>query len=437
MVGMAVTMVQYKIPSILPEIMQHFAMNATEASWLMSIFTLIGIFVSLPASGLARRLGPKKPMLIAALFVVTGSIIGLLAQASWVLILSRAIEGIALVIVTTTGPILIQRSVRPDRIGTAMGIWGLWGSLGSTAAGVITPTLLEQLGFTGVWLIYAAFMLLAAVILMVVVHLPATVTPKDKPLHLTTSHKNDFHTQTPPPSMDNHLPIHNQDDDLEGFSPTTPSSLPSSTPAPLPSPSQASALAFTPQRLHYRALITPNTLLFFVGFMAVQICLLAVLSFVPTRLFDQGFNATLAGFISTLPMLLAIISTPLFGVISDAIGRYKPLLVISLLTMGPCTFILYNNTGLLMWVAVCAMGLISMGVFGVLIAAVIKLLPGPEYVPMGMGVMLMMQSLGQFLGTALVQLLLGPQLTNWFFAGIVIMIISFIGTLAFIFVKIK
>jgi MFS family permease len=396
LVGISVAMVQYKIPTIMAQIMQLFSMNAAAASWLMSIFTLVGVFVALPASGLANRIGPKKPMLIAALFVVLGSIIGLLAQVSWVLILSRAIEGVALTIVTTTGPILVQRCVDPKKIGAAMGIWGLWGSLGSTAAGVITPTLMELMGFEGIWVIYAGFTLLAAVLLMVLIRLPKTGAD-------TAANAN--------------APV----------VPSTTQSNVQSTPQLSPSP----------VRPRYRALLTRDIGLFFVGFTTMQICLLAVLAFVPTHLNNEGFDPTVSGFISTIPMLLAIISSPLFGAISDRIGRYKPLLLAALFVMGPCTFGFYISTGALMWVAVLVMGLIGMGGIGLSIAALTKLLPGPQYVPMGMGVMVLVQSVVQFLGTFLVQLLLGPDLTNWFFAGLVIMILGILGTLALAAVKLR
>lgn len=49
--------------------------------------------------------------------------------------------------------------------------------------------------------------------------------------------------------------------------------------------------------------------------------MLAILAFVPTILQMQGFDPTLSGIISTAPMLLSIISSPLFGVISDKIGQ--------------------------------------------------------------------------------------------------------------------
>ena len=168
--------------------------------------------------------------------------------------------------------------------------------------------------------------------------------------------------------------------------------------------------------------------LFFGAFVVYNICMLAILAFVPTILQMQGFDPTLSGIISTAPMLLSIISSPLFGVISDRIGRNKPLLIIAMFVMGPCTFLLYTQTGPLLWVGVFAMGLLGMGGIGQYLSGFTKLLPSPELASVGMGVLVTFQGVGQFLGTFFVQMLLGPQLTEWWFAGMVLMFLGFAGT---------
>ncbi len=38
------------------------------------------------------------------------------------------------------------QNVSPDKVGTSMGIWGIWGCVGSTVAAVLTPTVFEACG---------------------------------------------------------------------------------------------------------------------------------------------------------------------------------------------------------------------------------------------------------------------------------------------------
>ena len=379
--GISVAMIQYKVPTILTELMALFAMDAKAASWLMSIFTLMSIFVALPTGWLAQKFGAKRMMVVACGIAILGSLIGVASGSSAVLIFSRAVEGVALTVLTTCGPIVVQKCVKPEKIGSAMGIWGIWGCLGSTIAAVVTPTVFETLGFSGLWILFATIAGCAAVLVSVAIRVPQ---------------------------------------ETQGQDPAVPES--------------DGSLAEKPR---YREMLTRDIVLFFVGFAIFNICLLAILSFVPTILQMQGFDPTLSGLISTAPMLLSVISSPLFGVISDKIGRCKPLLVAAMLVMGPCTLALYTQTGALLWVAVVVMGLVGMGGVGMFLSGYMKLLPRSELASIGMGVMILVQGLGQFLGTFLVQILLGPTLENWVFAGTVLMVMGLVGTVSLLLCRLK
>lgn len=379
--GISVAMIQYKVPTILTELMALFAMDAKAASWLMSIFTLMSIFVALPTGWFAQKFGAKRMMIVACGIAILGSLIGVASGSSAVLIFSRAVEGVALTVLTTCGPIVVQKCVKPDKIGSAMGIWGIWGCLGSTIAAVVTPTVFETLGFSGLWILFAAIAACAAVLVSVAIRVPQEAQGQDSAVS-----------------------------ESDG------------------------SLAEKPR---YREMLTRDIVLFFVGFAIFNICLLAILSFVPTILQMQGFDPTLSGLISTAPMLLSVISSPLFGVISDKIGRCKPLLVAAMLVMGPCTMALYTQTGALLWAAVVVMGLVGMGGVGMFLSGYMKLLPRPELASIGMGVMILVQGLGQFLGTFLVQILLGPTLENWVFAGTVLMVMGLLGTVSLLLCRLK
>lgn len=377
--GISVAMIQYKVPTIMTNLMGLFSMDASTASWLMSIFTLVSIFVALPAGALAQRFGAKRMLIIACGIAILGSLIGLASDTSPVLIASRAVEGAALTILTTCGPIIVQQNVSPDKVGTSMGIWGIWGCLGSTIAAVLTPTVFGMWGFDGLWIAFAVVTAVAAVLVLVFIRKPAQVSD---------------------------------------------------------SGAQA-AVTQAVEKPRCRDIFSKDMFLFFGAFVVYNICMLAILAFVPTILQMQGFDATLSGIISTAPMLLSIISSPLFGVISDKIGRNKPLLIIAMIVMGPCTFLLYTQTGPLLWVGVFAMGLLGMGGIGQYLSGFTKLLPNPNLASVGMGVLVTFQGVGQFLGTFFVQMLLGPQLTEWWFAGIVLMILGFAGTVLIALCKLR
>lgn len=55
--GTTITIVQYKVPSILGPLMENYGMSPQAGSWLMSVFTAVGIFLSIPAGSLAKKAG--------------------------------------------------------------------------------------------------------------------------------------------------------------------------------------------------------------------------------------------------------------------------------------------------------------------------------------------------------------------------------------------
>lgn len=367
--GTAVASTQFKVPVIMTDIMTQFDMDGSSASWLMSIFTLVGIVLAIPTGGLAKKYGPKALLLAAAVILFLGSLVGVFAQSGTMLIVSRGIEGVAFILVTICGPLAVQKYVAPEKIGSATGIWALWVCLGSVVGGVVTPTVRDVFGFVGVWMIYAIFAAIFAVLVAVVVKFN---TPDGA-------------------AADEH-------------------------------PAESS------EKASYAELFKPNILLYFATFLIFNMVLMAMLSFSPTWMQAQGIDPTLSGFISTLPMLLAVISSPLFGNISDRTGRCKPLYIIAMLSMGPCAFLLLTGSGVALWVGAILMGLLGLGGPVICLTAYPKVLGRPELMSVGMGVLMLIQSLGQFLGTFVSPMLLGAGGDQWMTLGIVMCVIGLVGT---------
>lgn len=377
--GTAVASSQYKVPVIMTQITQQFGMTDSSASWLMSIFTFVGIILAIPTGALAKKFGPKILLIAASAILLVGSIIGIAATDGTMLIVSRGVEGVAFILVTICGPLAVQKYVAPEKIGSATGIWALWVCLGSVVGGVVTPTVSATLGFVGVWMVYAVFAAIFAVLVAVVVK---------------------FNDGAPD------------------------------------SPGQASSEQVEP-KVSYAELFKPNTLLYFAGFLLFNMVLLAMLSFSPTWMQIQGIDPTLSGFLSTLPMLLAVISSPLFGSLSDKLGRCKPLYIIALLSMGPCAFLLLTGTGMQLWIGAVIMGLVGMGVPVICLTAYPKVLGKPELMSIGMGFLMLIQSLGQFLGTFVSPMLLGSSGDQWMTLGIVMCVLGLVGTACIALCKFK
>jgi MFS family permease len=379
LLGTSVALAQYKIPSIMPGIMEQFSLDGGSASWLMSIFTSVGILLAVPTGVLAKRFGPKNMLMVAVGVLLVGTVLGAFSGSPVLLLLSRAIEGVSLIFVAVCGPLAIQNYVAPDKRGAATGIFALWINLGSVIGGVVTPTLFAIAGFRGVWFIYAGLAALAALLVFLFVRQPRATA--------------------------------------KGFVVTALTAQP-----------DESSLQ-TKQSKGYVALFRPNTLLFMLGFMFFNLVLLAMISFAPTFMQSKGISPTMSGVISTLPMLLAIISSPLFGVLADKTGRIKILTASALVVMGPCAFVMLTTTGPLMWVAAVVMGLVGMGAPAMFMTYVGRVVGNPELITSAMSVLMLFMSLGQFLGTVVTPLLLGADMGNWVFAGMGVMGLGLAGTI--------
>ena len=375
--GTAITTVQYKVPSILGPLMSDYGMTSSAGSLLMSVFTAVGIFLSIPAGSLVKRVGPKGVLMLGCGVIVLGSVVGAIAGTSLVLIASRLVEGIAFVLVTVAAPLAIEKYVSPDNQGTANGIWALWICFGSAIGSTATPVVFDAFGMTGTWLLYAAFVIAAAAVLALYMRKMKPITGERKV---------------------------SSDDEKVGLK-------------------------------GYLSLLKARPLLFLFAYLVFNIEILAVLSYTPTFLQQRGMDASLSGFASSLPGLLAIVSSPLFGKLADRTGKTKPFYLIALMVSIPATFLMMTQPGPLLWVGAFLMGLVGYGVPVLSLTALPQIAGSKALMPAMVGLFMLVQSLGEFLGSFLVPLLLGPAMAEWTFCAVVVSAISVIGVIALAFCR--
>jgi MFS family permease len=415
--GTTIATAQYKVPSVMPLIMGQLSMDVGTASWLMSIFTFVGIVLAIPTGALAKKFGPKPMLLAATAIMLVGSVFGAFCGSGVLLIVSRAIEGIALIFTAICGPLAVQRYVAPEKVGSATGIWAIWVCLGSVFGGTLTPSLFALTGFEGVWLIYAGAAVVAAVLIGLLIKEPG------KGLAASIGKANDLAAGAAKDAADDG----NGDGSGDGSG--------SKAAGAADGAGKADRAAKAAAKASYSSLFKPNTLLFLAGWTIFNLVLLAMLAFSPTFMQLQGMDPTLSGFVSTLPMLLAVISSPLFGALADKTGKLKLLIGLAMLVMGPCAYILLTDTGALMWIAAVLMGMVGLGAPVMFIVCFTNVIGRPELMAIAMGFFMLIQSLGQFLGTAITPVLLGADMSNWVFTGIVVLVLGLLGTGCVLLVK--
>lgn len=386
LVAFCITLMMYKIPTIMIQLMELLSVSAATAAWFMSVFTFTGIFLAIPIGFLIKGIGVRKVVIVSGFLAAFASIAGSFAPEVGfacvpLLIVTRGLEGLSFVGIIASIPIMIQMCIIPSRVGTSTGIFMLGGMLGAMGGGVITPTVFAASGFAGLWIAYAAFMALSTIVFMVYVRFPRQ--------------------------------------EQEGAFPESKAAT------------RSSSVSI------YGVFFKPNTLLFFLGFAAFQILLLSVLTYAPTALQQRGMSPAMSGFVSTLPQLISIVTAIAFGAIADAIHRTKPLVIIGMIAMAICAPAALVTDAPVLWAILVAMGLLAMGVPTVVMAAYPKLLADPSKLTVGMGVMMLVQSLGQFLGSLIPSIVLGPDLSNWTVCSIVLFLLGIAATACFVASKFK
>ncbi|HEY2384286.1 MAG TPA: MFS transporter, partial [Terriglobia bacterium] len=87
--GVAAPLNQFKVPPVMPVLIDTLHIDISSAGWLMSIFSVTGFILAIPAGYIMQRFGTKTTGLVSIAFVIAGSIGGALSATAGALFLSR------------------------------------------------------------------------------------------------------------------------------------------------------------------------------------------------------------------------------------------------------------------------------------------------------------------------------------------------------------
>lgn len=142
---------QFKVPPIMPLLMEAFGQSAGRAGLLMSVFAVTGLILALPAGLIFQRLGYRATGLVALFSLIAGAALGALSQGMEAMLASRFIEGAGMSFMSVVAPAIIALWFAADKRGKAMGIWAIWVPLGSTIMFILAPFLAGYWAWQGVW----------------------------------------------------------------------------------------------------------------------------------------------------------------------------------------------------------------------------------------------------------------------------------------------
>ncbi|HSW38609.1 MAG TPA: MFS transporter [Acidobacteriota bacterium] len=362
MATMAAPLNQMKVPPVLTVLMDAFQMDYGRAGDLMSIFSILGFVLALPAGFILLKIGIKKTGLIAVGALLIGTVLGALADTIFMLFAGRFIEGAGMGLLMVAAPAAISVWFPAAKRAMPMGLWASCVGVGSIAALNFAPVLEKAHGWQAVWWAGAIFAGVAFVLFAILFRMPKR-DEINEPIEDNRAKKAD---------------------------------------APLPSLSKAMA--------------NPSLWMIAFAFGCFNLTVMAWSTFYPNFLeVVRGYTAAQAGFLTSLIMAVAIFSAPAGGYISDRIGSRKKMIIIPFVALGLMFLFPFHLTGWGIPVLMLITGLLVGPIAPVCLAAVPEIMKAPQLIGIGMGVAALCQNLGMFIGPMIFGRLV--ESTGWAMSG--------------------
>ncbi|MFU8771317.1 MAG: MFS transporter [Anaerolineales bacterium] len=346
---------QFKVPPIMPILIDNFQITLAQAGSLMSLVAFVGLLLALPAGVILQRLGPKVTAIISMGFIAIGAAMGALAGTFPILMVSRLLEGAGIGLIGVAAPATIAAWFPPERQGMPMGIWATWVPVGTVAMYNLAPLLAASWGWQAVWwagVIFALVMIVFSALLL----------------------------KSPPVQGEN-----------------------------IPHP----AIDLRTLRI---ALANRDIWLLSLGFACFNFVFVSFSTYYPTFLNElRGYSLGEAGFIASIATMLIIFSAPVAGLLSDWIGSRRLLFTIPYLLIAIILLLPFRLLGWQIIAVMIALGIIVGAIPTATFTAAPELMRKPYLAGVGLAIILVGQYAGQLLGPVFFGYLV--EIQGWTTAG--------------------
>jgi MFS family permease len=174
--SVAVAANRFKVPPVLPVLMDELQVDMVTGGWLMSVASVAGLVLAIPAAFVLNRIGLKRAGLIALGCAILGSAVGAVATDALALLSGRVIEGISISLMAVVAPTAISMWFEPQERGLPMGIWAAWVPVGNVVMFNAAHPIMNALGWRGVWWFGALLAFISLLLVALVVTSPAAST---------------------------------------------------------------------------------------------------------------------------------------------------------------------------------------------------------------------------------------------------------------------
>ncbi len=162
--GIVAAMHVGKVAPAIPVLQAQLGLTLVQAGWLLSLSQMAGMLSAVLIGMVADGMGLRRSLLTGLTLLGLLSLLTGLANSAPQLLVMRAIEGAAILMVIVPGPALLRTLVDPTRLSSAMGFWGTFMPTGTAAALLLGPPLMAHEGWSTWWITLGGLALLMAAV---------------------------------------------------------------------------------------------------------------------------------------------------------------------------------------------------------------------------------------------------------------------------------
>ena len=152
-----------KLSPALPILRDALHISLLQAGFLLSLVQLAGMALGLVVGLAADGIGLKRSLIMGLLILFVSGALGGYAQNATDLLALRALEGVGFLLVSMPAPSLIRHLVAPERMNTALGLWGAYMPFGAAVSLLCGPLFISTFSWQAWWWLLAVLSLIMAV----------------------------------------------------------------------------------------------------------------------------------------------------------------------------------------------------------------------------------------------------------------------------------
>lgn len=142
----------FKLPPVLPLLLDTYAYDRTLAGAFMSIYAAAGLLLSVPLGKVMSQRGPRLLIFTSLCLTAFGNLLGVsIPETGGLMLLARGLEGVGFAGLAIVGPVLANRSVSPIWFPLIISLTAIWIPVGQLAAGVLAPIVVPYYSWQGLW----------------------------------------------------------------------------------------------------------------------------------------------------------------------------------------------------------------------------------------------------------------------------------------------